>query len=637
MVNDKNNKKKSLLVDIFGVALLLGMAISCASVGHPDGGPVDEAPPKFVKSTPHPGATNNTRGRIRLEFDEFIKLDKPGEKIIISPPQVKQPEIKQSGKAITINLRDTMKSNTTYTIDFSDAIIDNNEGNALNDFTFTFSTGDIIDTLVVSGVLLEASNLEPVKGMLIGLHSNLADSAFTKSPFERVAMSDSRGKFSVRGIAPGTYRIFALKDADQNYAFTQKSEAIAFYDSLIIPRFEERIRQDTLWKDTLTIDTIIARNYTHYLPDHVVLRTFTEEQTNQRLIKSERLSPHKVTLYFTAKADTLPTVKGLNFDETDAFIIESGKRNDTINYWIRDSLIYQMDTLKFSLGYLYTDTLNQLVPRTDTLQLSMRRMPGGGKGDDDKPSRRRRGKDKEDEGPQTVFLPMKPNLSSSMDVYGQISLVFEEPIARYDTAMMHIKQKVDTLWYDVPFEFEQDALDVKRFNIFTDWEPKGEYEFIMDSLAFYGLYGLHTDKLAQTFRVKSDEEDYAAIFFNITGADSLAFVELLDAQDKVVRKLPVRERRADFYFLNPGKYCARLVNDRNGNGVWDTGNYEEGIQPEEVYYYWQILEPKVRHTFEQDWNIHSTPLDRQKPDEMKKQKPDEDKKNKNKQKGSQRR
>lgn len=635
MTEDKS-KKKSPLPELLGVPLLLGMILSCASIGRPEGGPVDDEPPRFVNSTPAPGATNVTRPRIVLEFDEYIKLDKPGEKIIISPPQVQQAEIKQSGRRVTINLQDTMKRTSTYTIDFADAIIDNNEGNALEDFSFTFSTGDVIDTLVVSGVLLEASNLEPIKGMLVGLHSNLSDTAFTTLPLERVGMSDSRGRFRIRGIAPGTYRIFALKDADQNYAFTQKSEAIAFYDSLIIPRFEARIKQDTLWKDTITIDTIIARSYTHYLPDQLVLRAFTEEQTNQRLIKSERLSPHKVSLFFSAKADTLPTLKGLNFDEADAFFIEKTKRNDTIHYWIRDSLIYQMDTLALSINYLYTDTLDQLVPRNDTLRLALRRAPGGGRGESDKPSRRKRGKEKEEEV-ETVFLQMKAGLSSSMDVYGQITLSFDEPLASYDASMIHLKQKEDTLWLDVPFQFEPDTINIMRYNIYTDWEPKGEYEFSMDSLAFYGLYGLHTDKMTQTFKVKSAEEDYAALFFNIRGADADAYVELLDAQDKVVRKLPVKDGKADFYFLNPGKYCARLVNDRNGNGVWDTGNYEGGIQPEEVYYYWQILEPKVRHEWEQDWDIHAKPLDKQKPDDMKKQKPDEDKKNKNRQNSQQRR
>ena len=189
---------------------------------------------------------------------------------MISPPQAQQPEIKPSGKKININLLDSLKPNTTYTIDYSDAIVDNNEGNPLGNFAFTFSTGDVIDTLEVSGTLLEASNLEPVKGMLVGLHSNLSDTAFTKLPFDRVARTDSRGHFVIRGIAPGEYRIFGLMDADQIFSFSQMGEALAFNDSLVIPRWEERMRQDTTWVDSLTIDTIVERKYTYYLPDNIV-------------------------------------------------------------------------------------------------------------------------------------------------------------------------------------------------------------------------------------------------------------------------------------------------------------------------------------------------------------------------------
>jgi len=209
---------------------------------------------------------NNERTKISLMFDEFIKLEKATEKVVVSPPQIQQPEIKASGKRIQVNLLDSLKPNTTYTIDFSDAIVDNNEGNPLGNFAFTFSTGTEIDTMEVAGTMLDASNLEPIKGMLVGLHSNLNDSAFNKLPFDRVARTDSRGRFSIRGIAPGKYRIYGLMDADQNFTFNQKSEKIAFHDSLIIPRMEERIRMDTAWVDSLTYDTIVEKKYMHYLP-----------------------------------------------------------------------------------------------------------------------------------------------------------------------------------------------------------------------------------------------------------------------------------------------------------------------------------------------------------------------------------
>ena len=606
---------KRLIRKVLAVVTVIAALYSCASIGRPDGGPLDETPPRFIGSTPAAGALNNTKTKVSLSFDEFIKLEKANEKVVISPPQVQQPEIKASGKKISVNLLDSLKPNTTYTIDFSDAIVDNNEGNPLGNFAFTFSTGSAIDTMEVSGTLLEASNLEPVKGMLVGMHSNLSDTAFTKLPFDRVARTDSRGHFTIRGVAPGKYRIFGLMDADQNFAFSQKSEALAFNDSLVIPRWEERIRQDTTWVDSLTIDTVVERKYTYYLPDNVILRSFKEDLFSQYLVKNERLTPEKFTLYFAAKADTLPVLK--------AFIIEKNLTNDTIHYWVKDSLLYKQDTLSLSLNYLYTDTLNQLVPRTDTLNLVAKTV----KKAVDEPKKKKKKKGEEEEPEPTKFLHVSTYIPSTMDVYDYISLSFDEPIASFDSAAIHLKQKVDTLWEDIPFIFEQDSLQLRKYNLYYEWEPTREYEFSVDSTAFHGIYGLFTDKIKQNIKVRSLEE-YGAIYFNVSGCDSIAFVELLDTQDKVVRKVPVVNGQADFYFLNPGKYCARLINDTNGNGVWDSGEYETKRQPEMVYYYPQILEPKANWEVEQTWDVKALPLDKQKPDELKKQKPDEDKKKK---------
>lgn len=627
---------KRFIHRILGLAALAVVLYSCASVGRLEGGIIDEVPPRFIASSPAPGALHNNKKKISIEFDEFIKLDKPNEKIVISPPQVQQPEIKANGKKVVIHLQDTLKANTTYTVDFADAIQDNNEGNPLSNFTYTFSTGAELDSMAIAGTLLNASNLEPVKGMLVGLHANLADSAFTTLPFDRVGRTDSRGQFSIRGVAPGKYRIYALQDADQNFKFSQPTEVIAFNDSLIIPSMEQRVRQDTTWKDSLTVDTIVERNYTYFLPDDVLLRSFKEKTLSQRLMKTERLTPHKFSFYFTAPADSLPLMKGLNFDERDAFVVEQPTgRNDTIHYWIKDSLLYQQDTLKMSLTYLYTDSLKQLVPRTDTLKLVAKltytKMKEREQEEREKQEKERKKKRKKDEDPEaepTRFLSMDVYAPSAMDVYDYITLTFTEPIASINDSSMHLRQKVDTLWQDVSFDFQQDSLDLMRYNVYADWQPGESYEFAVDSTAFHGLYGLFTDKVKKEFKVKKLEE-YGQIFFNITGADSIAFVELLDAQDKVVRTVPVVNGKADFYYLNPGKYGARLVNDTNGNGVWDTGDYATKRQPEMVYYYPQVVEFKANFDLIQDWNIHEKTLDKQKPEEFKKQKPDEDKKKKN--------
>ena len=623
------------------LVLLLGiMVYSCASMGTPDGGPYDEEPPKFMGSMPELHAVNNTKKKIELEFDEFIKLEKPSEKVIVSPPQLEQPEIKVVGKKVVVELIDTLKEATTYTIDFSDAIVDNNEGNPMGNFSYSFSTGANIDTMEVSGTVLEASNLEPIKGIQVGLHKDLGDSAFVNKAFDRVSRTDSRGRFSIRGVAPGKYRIYALKDGNQNYLFDSKSEMVAFCDSLIIPSSVPATRQDTLWKDTLTVDTIKSVKYTRYLPDDILLRAFKEENTRQYLVRSQRDKLNHFILTFSAKADTLPTLKGLNFDEKDAFIVESTDRNDSICYWIKDSLLYEMDTLAIQMDYLYTDTLDKLVPKTDTLYLTNKisrekrqqlAQAEAEKKEKERKKLEKRGKTVEPE--KTKFLEMKVDAPSSFDIYKNVLLNFEEPVASVDTAAIHMEVKVDTLWKETPFLFRADTIIPRQYEILAEWEPEKEYRLTIDSAAIMGLYGLHTNKVEQTMKVKKQDE-YGTLLLNIEGAGKGAIVELLDNGGKVLRTQPVTEDgMADFYYLNPNtKYYIRLFIDRNGNGKWDTGNFMAGIQPEEVYYFPKVWEMRANFEFEETWDIHAVPLDRQKLDEIKKQKPEEQKKIQNKNK-----
>ena len=616
------------------ILLLVIVTYSCASIGNPDGGPYDEDPPKFVGSTPSLRAVNYKKQKIELEFDEFIKLEKASEKVIFSPPQMEQPELKVVGKKIAVEYLDTLKDSMTYTIDFSDAIVDNNEGNPMGNFSFSFSTGANIDSMEVAGTVLQAEDLEPIKGIQVGLHRDLSDTAFSTKPFDRVSRTDSRGRFSIRGVAPGKYRIYALKDGNQNYLYDSKTEQVAFYDSIIVPDMMPATRQDTVWKDTLTIDTIMTVGYTRFLPDSLILRAFKAENTRQYLTRSQRDQENHFILTFSAKADTLPTIKGLNFDEKDMFVIETTPRNDSICYWIKDSLVYLMDTLAIQLDYLYTDTLDQLVPTTDTLYLANKLTRAQKeklkKEEEEKKEKERKKREKkglEPEKEPMKFLDMKIDAAGSFDIYNNIVLSFQEPLASIDTSAIKMEVKVDTLWEPTPFLFVADSVMPRTYEILAQWEPEKEYQLTIDSAAIVGLYGLHTNKVQQTVKVKKLDE-YGTLLLNIVGAPEGSLVELLDNGGKVLRQQPVSaENTADFYFLNPNtKYYIRLLVDRNGNGKWDTGNYEQGIQPEEVYYFPKVWEMKANFEFEETWNIHEVPLDRQKLDEIKKQKPEEQKK-----------
>lgn len=616
--------------------IIIILLYACASTGTPDGGPYDETPPKFVRATPEPNATNNKRKKIAIEFDEYIKIENAAEKVIISPPQAEMPEVKASGKKALVEFLDTLIDNTTYTIDFGDAIVDNNESNPMGNFSYAFSTGEVIDTMEVSGTVLNAQDLEPIKGIQVGLHSNLNDSAFTSLPFVRISRTDSRGHFTIKGVAPGKYRIFALKDGNQNYLFDSKTEIIAYSDSIIVPSMTPAVRQDTVWNpvDTLMIDTVKTVHYTRFLPDDIILMAFKEENTIQYLAKSEREQLNRFSLYFNAKADTLPTVKGLNFDENNAFVIEPTPNNDTIRYWIKDTVLCERDTLALQVDYLLTDSLGKLVPKRDTLlmmnkvdkekRMAMAREEAEKK---EKELKKRRRKGDSTNVVEVKFFTMKVDAPSSMDIGRNVCLSFEEPVESIDTSAIHIDIKVDTLWNEERFILIADSVQPRTYHILSRWTPGSEYRLRIDSAAVTSIYGLHTDKVENTMRVKT-LEDYGTLYLNISGVKGNGVVQLLNSSEAVVRKQKLKKNNTcDFYFLQPGtKYYIMMYVDGNENGKWDTGDYGKKIQPERVYYFPKVWEMKANFEFEENWDVNALSPDRQKLDEIKKQKPEEAKK-----------
>ena len=356
----------STLVLFFLVLLLFS---ACARMGHPDGGWYDETPPRVIGASPEDKSVNVNTNKYSIYFNEYIKLEGATEKVVVSPPQIEMPEIVGKGKFIKIELLDSLKPNTTYTIDFSDAISDNNEGNPLGNYTYSFSTGDHIDTMEVSGYVLNAADLEPVKGILVGLYDNLDDSVFRTKPLSRVSRTDSRGHFVIKGVAPGKYRTYALQDVDNNYTFSQKSEMIAFNHDIIEPSWKPDIRQDTIWRDSLRIDSILRVPYTHFLPDDIVLRAFTETMTTRYLVKRERKQANSFSFFFSYGCDSLPKIRGLNFNDSNAFVVEPSLKGDTVTYWLRDSTLINQDSLTIESTYLISDSTGALVSVTDTVTM----------------------------------------------------------------------------------------------------------------------------------------------------------------------------------------------------------------------------------------------------------------------------
>lgn len=611
---------------------------SCARMGSPDGGWYDDDPPRVIKCEPADQSVNVNSKKVTIYFDEFIKLEDATNKVIISPPQLEMAEIKEAGKKVVVELQDSLKPNTTYTIDFSDAISDNNEGNPLGSYAYTFSTGERIDTLQVSGYVLDASNLEPIKGIMVGLYDDLADSAFTTKPMLRVARTDGSGHFVVKGVAPGTYRAYALQDMNNDFRFSQRSEMIAFSHDTFKPSWKPDTRIDTIWRDSLHIDALRSVPYTHFLPDDIVLKAFLHVQTGRYLLKTERKDAEKITMYFSYGHPDLPVIKGMNFQADSAFVIETGERQDTIHYWLRDTTLVNQDTLRMQVNYMMTDTLGNLISQTDTLEVLAKtpyekRMKEKAK-EIEKWAKEQDKKKKRNQPYDSIYpiVPLKPNIMipSVMTPDTKITVEMPSPLVRCDTSAVHLYSKIDSLWYDAPCEMKAVPGTIRQFVITADWRAGTEYSLEIDSAAFENIYGLISDKIKQGIKVKSLDE-VGSLMMNLSGiADTLPLrLQLLNKSGSVVKEVLAVNGTAKFNYVMPGEYYVSALVDRNNNGKWDTGDYDQDLQPEEVYFYPRVVECKEKWDITQSWNITAAPVYQQKPQAIIKQKPDAQKKLKN--------
>lgn len=610
------NNSKSL----YYIFIIIAAAVmySCANIGNPSGGPIDKTPPIFMRSNPTPNAVNVKDRKIEIFFDEIVTLKDPSTKIIVSPAQTEMPRMSALGRKVTVELVDSLLPNTTYTIDFSNSIQDNNEGNAIDNFAFAFSTGSVIDSMRVSGYVIDSRTLEPMQSVVVGLQSNLADSAFHKEKLQRVALTNDRGQFTIRNVSPGSYHIFALKDLDRDYKFGNPTEDIAFLDSIIVPSIGTREAADTVYNDLNEIDTIMRATRPAYFPNDILLSMFNEDRKSQYLANNLRVDSTRISLTFAAASDTLPSLSivGRNDVPDQWYTLERSQTNDTLTYWIRPTHLVSADTLMVATTYLRTDTASNLSWGTDTLKFTFQRQK----------AKKKKKNEETDSLEQIRFMELHPLANGTQEVYAPLLLQTGTPIERYSREAFHLQRKLqnDTIFY--PAEIKSIALRDSTLNrrdlvLKVDWEPGAAYTLAVDSLAMTDIYGLQTKPLKVDFNVRKMEE-YGNIVFNITAVRDSAIVELLDGTEKIVLRAPVKNHRAELLNLLPGKYYARLFIDRNGNGKYDTGNYDMHLQPEETVYYPGAINLKKNWDVEQTWDIYATPIDKQKPEAIKKNKPE---------------
>lgn len=633
-------ERKNLLLCL--LALILTAA--CASIGNPDGGRFDETPPRVVGSSPADGAVNVSKRKVQILFDEYIKLEKASEKVVISPPQIEPANVRADGKRVKVDFYDSLRANTTYTIDFSDAIEDNNEGNPMGQYTFSFSTGDVIDTMQVSGRVLNAADLEPIKGIMVGLYpadSTWNDTLFRTRPFLRVSRTNGEGRFTIKGVKDGAYRVRALEDKDGDFVFSQKNERVAFDTTVYVTGSFPDVRMDTVWRDSLWYDSIRVVPYTHYTPDDVLLLAFLEDGQERHLLKTVYPEPTNFTFYFTAPSDSTPRIKGLNFDER-CLVADASLKNDTVTFWVTDTaLIHRQDTLSMILSYMETDTLGQLVVTNDTLDLSPKTTYAKIAAERskqieawEKDRERRQKKAKKplpyEENPyERTWLEAGFKPSGSLAPNQNVRYLAKEPILEVDTTKIHFYVKKDTDWLPAPFLFMPEERSAKSYMLYAEWEPGQKYRFVMDTAAVVSVLEHESKYVRQEFHVRAVEE-YGSIFIHVISPDTGVVVQLLSKNDKVeAQQRTDKDGNADFFFMKPGDYYMRCYVDANGNGQWDTGDYASGLQPERVYYFGKPLPLKAQWDLRQDWDIRAVDVARQKPMAITKQKPDKEKKLKN--------
>ena len=606
-----------LLIPAAGIFMLLGAA--CANIGNPSGGPRDEDPPIMISANPPAGATNVTREKITLNFNEIVNVQDAFSRVVVSPPSKSVPRVTALGRRVTVDF-DSLAPNTTYTIDFADAIEDNNEGNALQGFTYTFSTGPDIDTLRISGRVLNARDLEPRQGILVGVHPADNDTAFTTQRFLRVAKTDDRGRFTIRGLKEGNYNVFALDDKDNDGAYANPEEDLGFYPVSVTPHAERTTALDSVYNPrTGLLDTVVERGRTRFLPNDIIIRTFNTGVRSQYLDKYERPDSGRIYLKFNAPASSLPEISVVDHPYSGQIgVVEGTEKKDSLVYWLAPELA-SIDSLRLAVKYLRTDSTGSLTSHIDTLRFFHRRMPA-------KKASKKEKQLKISVEDSLAKIAFKFNVQGGTQAIGKpFAIEVPAPLASLDTPAFRLLSTQDSVWNPVPLPLSisrPDSLAVRKLVLEYPWEFATKYRLEADTLAARDIYGKVSRPLKVEFQTKA-AEDYCSLSLNLTNLpdSTAAFVELLSSNDGVIASGPVAGGRVNFNYLEPGRFYARLIIDRNGNGEFDPGSYELGLQPDLAYYYPKAINIKKNWSREETWDPFATPTDMQKPSAILKNKP----------------
>lgn len=613
-----------VMLAAMAVGMLL-LPMGCANRGlGPQGGPKDSIPPQLVKAIPDDGALRFKGKRVELRFDEYLQLESVADNVLISPPMHPAPDVKAVGKRVWVEFPDTLQPNTTYSLFFGNAICDYHEKIPLAGFHLCFSTGDRIDSLEVYGQVLNARDLNPVYGAVVGIHENLSDTALETMQFTRVSRTDSLGLFAVRNIREGTYRIYGLMDASRDNLY-QPGEALAVYDEPITPYMVYDEHLDTLWTmriDTISMDTtmlggdsiVLGMNYqtdtirtidtvltyfdTYMEPGNLVLWLYEENKQRQYFQRAFRDERHCIRLQFGAPQTQLPTLEA---DWADRVWWQVNPTQDTIMLWLRDTIDIQTDTLSFVLHYEKTDSLYRLQPQADSLKAVYKA-----------PRMTDRLRAEMEQKAAARQLQVKGNGKSNFGANDTIRLTFDYPVDRFIADSMRLYHKQDTLF--TPMEYRLQPCDSShlRFLVVAPLAPGNMYELRIDSAAFIDIYGHACNQNKVQLKVRSMDE-YSTLKVVMQPYLPEMMIELLDEKDNVLYTRPAVEGGTLFDYLDPKVYYVRMFLDANGDGRWTTGDKASGRQPEQVYYYPRRLHLRANWDFEETFDYTAVPQTESKP------------------------
>ena len=559
---------------VLGIVTFIVFPPSCANTSTPpEGGPKDTLAPVLMEIIPAYNTTGHPidikHSQISFEFDEYVALNNPNSFIFLSPPQSKPPTAKIKGKKVVVSFTEPLDSNRTYSLSLGEAIKDNNEGNPFPPYTHSFSTGDHVDSLFVSGNIVEASTMLPMSNITVLFHTDQSDSAIYKVRPKAAAKSDLWGYFTVRNLPVDTvYRVFAIEDLNNNNLYDPDQERVAFLDTLVLPSSVMRPGIPELVTVAMT-DTAacLAR------PAQLSLAMFKEVSQRQFLRARERVSRRQMYLKFAAP---YPQIDSLILEgiPQEKLILEYNFYRDSITVWINDQGPVP-DTLQMRLSYQRTDdSLNILVPVPDTVRMIR---PKG------KMVENRWGEMVEEADTLAAY-----EVDASPEKIDQdgIVILFESPmiLTPFDSITITSKNTREQI-APAPFTVERDTANIRRFILRLQEKLTAGYEYtlrIPDSL-FLDIDGIYCDSLVQKFSLPQNE-DLSSLTVEASNVNEKYMVELVDEKrTKVYRTYHIDTAAVlAFPYLKAGKYSLRITEDMNGNGQIDTGDLLEHRQPEKV-------------------------------------------------------